>query len=330
MTDVYFNEKYGKLYEKVENGTAEIFRLKTENGNIVNQFIKRKIPMIVDGKTYYDIVTPYGYGGPIIIDCVNKDELLLEYENEFEQYCITNNIISEFVRFHPIKKNYIDFEKIYHAEFNRYTLATNVGDFEDPIMSEFSKSCRKTIRQVLKEGINFRMVENPTWDDMKRFMQIYYLNMERKDADDYYFFDEKYFQDIYKNFSGQFVIAESIYEDKVIAAGLYFITDGNVHAHLSGTDTEYLRLSPAYILKYGTVLWAKENNYKFIHYGGGVSSDLEDPLYLFKCKFAKNTKLEFWIGRKVWNSDIYYKLCELANVAPDEKYFPAYRKNNTK
>ena len=63
-TDIYFDNNYGKLYEKVENGIAKVFEYEDENGKITNQFIVREIPEKIDGKIYYDIVTPYGYGGP--------------------------------------------------------------------------------------------------------------------------------------------------------------------------------------------------------------------------------------------------------------------------
>ncbi len=324
MNDIYFDENYGKLYEKVENGEAVVFECKTSNGVIINQFIKREIPIKFDDNVYYDIVTPYGYGGPYIKECINKDALLKDYEEQFSKYCIENNIVAEFVRFHPIYKNYEDFKEIYNAKFNRYTLATNLKDYENPVEAEFSKSCRKTIRQVLKEGISFEMEVNPT--DLNEFKRIYYLNMERKQADDYYFFGDEYFDNILKYYSKNIVLAKSMYDNRIVAAGLYYITDGNIHAHLSGTDTQYLHLSPAYILKYGTALWGKENGYNYIHYGGGTTTSLEDTLFVFKSKFAKNTKLEFWIGKRIWNYDVYDKLCKEKGVNKEIEYFPAYRK----
>ena len=45
MKDIYFDENYGKLYEEIEKGKAIVFECKTKNGSIINQFIKRKIPI---------------------------------------------------------------------------------------------------------------------------------------------------------------------------------------------------------------------------------------------------------------------------------------------
>ncbi len=326
MDDIYFDENYGKLYEKIEDGEAVVFKCETANGTIVNQFIKRKIPIKVDEKTYYDLITPYGYGGPFIKKSINEEQLLEDYEQLFQKYCLKNNIVSEFVRFHPIYKNHLPFKKIYNTSFDRYTLATNIKDYEDPIHSEFSKSCRKTIKQVLKNGVSFKLIDKPNRNDMEKFIEIYYDNMARKKADSFYFFENEYFDNIIDNYLEKIIIVQALYEEEIIAAGLYFVTDKNIHAHLSGTKKQFLHLSPAYILKYGTVLWAKEQSFNFIHYGGGTDNHLDNSLFLFKSKFAKNTKLEFYIGKKVWNVDVYDKLCSLAKTPSDEAFFPAYRR----
>ena len=151
--------------------------------------------------------------------------------------------------------------------------------------------------------------------------------MERKNATEYYFFDDEYFNNIIKYYKDNIILVESIYENKVIAAGLYFTYKDVIHVHLSGTDTEYLSLSPAYILKYATAIWGKEHGYKVIHYGGGLSNSETDSLYVFKRKFANQTDFDFYIGKKIWNKDVYDKLCEIKNVNKDESFFPAYRKS---
>ena len=37
----------------------------------------------------------------------------------------------------------------------------NLKDFDDPVQSEFSKSCRKVIRRALRDGITFTVDKNP-------------------------------------------------------------------------------------------------------------------------------------------------------------------------
>lgn len=326
MTDIYFEFQYAKLYEQMENGVACQWTYQGPEGEVTHLFIKREVPQKVDGETYFDLITPYGYGGPRVISVAEgytKEDLTKAFERSFTQYCAENQIVSEFVRFYPLSDNGKDFAEVYNATLNRHTLGTNLKDYDDPVQAEFSKSCRKTIRGVLKQGVTFQMTQSP--ENLDEFIRIYYLNMERKQAEEFYFFEKSYFEDILRFFQDHVLLAEVKYEGKTIAAGLYFLTNNVIHAHLSGTDTEYLPLSPAYILKYGTALWGKEHGCSVIHYGGGVSSSTEDPLYCFKKKFAKNTEFPFYLGKKIWHVEAYQKLCQAAGVEPSGDFFPAYR-----
>lgn len=324
--DIYFTKKYGELCEEIEGGISEIFRFESNNGDIHHMFIKRPINQVIDGVQYYDLITPYGYGGPLMMarSKERKKELCNEFEYSFMKYCIDNHIVSEFVRFHPIINNAQDFANIYHPVFTRKTLGTNLADYEDPVQSEFSKSCRKNIRRALRKGITYRITEKP--DNIDQFIHIYYSTMKRNNATEFYYFDKAYFDNILL-LKNNLLFVEVIYEEKTIAAGLYFISEGMIHIHLSGTLSEYLYLSPAYILRYATTLWGKENGYKIIHHGGGTSNEVDNSLYLFKKQFAKNTEFNFYVGKKIWNQIIYNKLCQLSKVDQDLEFFPAYRFN---
>lgn len=329
--DIYFDRNYGKLYEDIENGKAEVFEFKCEIGKIENQFIKREIPNNINNITYFDIVTPYGYGGPLITEIKDKEKinyLVKRYIEAFKEYCEKNNIVSEFIRFHPIIENHKYFEDTYEVINIRKTLGTNIKDYDDPIKEEFSKSARKSIRQILKKGITYRIIENP--DSVGSFKEIYYSTMDRNGASEYYYFDDNYFKKCLTYFKDNLLLIEVLYEEKVIASGLYFKYKNFVHTHLSGTLSEYLKMSPAYIIRYAAVLWAKENGMDYIHHGGGTSNSEEDSLYKFKKQFSKKSEFKFYIGKKIWNNEIYESLCKANNNIKLENtsnidYFPLYR-----
>lgn len=324
--DIYFDENYGKLYEEIECGTAEVFRFSSELGEVKHQFIQREIPILLaDGKTRFDLITPYGYGGPLVINAVEgkQEELCEQFGKAFQEYCKAHDVVSEFVRFHPVIDNAKNFAKIYDTIYIRETLGTNLKDYDDPVQSEFSRSCRKNIRQALHAGITYRVTEAP--DDISAFKGIYYSTMQRDHASDFYYFKDGYFEEILRNFKKNVLYVEALYEERTIAAGLYFIADGMIHIHLSGTLSEYLYLSPAYILRYAVALWGKEHGYAMIHHGGGTSDSPDNSLYLFKKQFAKNTRFSFCVGKKIWDREAYQMLCLQANKAPDSDFFPAYR-----
>lgn len=327
--DIYFNEDYGRLYEKIEGGILKSFKLECEFGKIKNIFIRREIPIRIEGKIYNDIITPYGYGGPIILACDdnNKENLINQYEKEFFKFCMDNNIVSEFIRFHPIEKNALDFKRIYNIEKNRITLGTNLKDFENPVESEFYPKCKRDIRKGLSNGISVEIKRSP--GNLEEFINIYYETMNRNKAAEYYFFDKEYFNNILKSFSSNIMIVKAIFKGKVIASDFCLLSDKIIYVHLSGTLNKYLSLAPTYLLRYAEANWGKENGYNLVFYGGGKSSSLEDGLYKFKKKFSKNTFYDFYIGKKIWNEDIYRKLCESKKVSEVEKFFPAYRKNES-
>ena len=162
MLDIYFYPEYGKICELVDDGVFCRYVLKTENGEITNQFIKRAAPYLIDDVQYYDIVTPYGYGGPFVAEAKDRPALIAEYREAFSRYCEENRIICEFVRYHPILKNYEDFGGVYTNTFSRHTVGTNLKDFDDPVQSEFSKSARKEVRKAEKADVHCTVIPHPS------------------------------------------------------------------------------------------------------------------------------------------------------------------------
>lgn len=324
--DIYFTEQYGKLCEQIEGGTCETFHFQSEHGSVHHMFIKRHIEEMIDGTEYYDCITPYGYGGPLmsVNEGMDKKELCQQFERAFQKYCLDNHIVSEFVRFHPVIENALDFTSVYQPECIRKTLGTNLEAYDDPVQSEFSKGCRKSIRQAMRKGISYRVTEHP--ENIDGFMEIYYSTMKRDNAAEFYFFDKSYFDKTLELLKDNLLFVEAIFEEKVIAAGLYFISEGMIHIHLSGTLSEYLYLSPAYILRYATTLWGKEHGYRMIHHGGGTSNAPDNSLFMFKKQFAKNTEFDFYVGRKIWNPQVYEELCKITGNSSENDFFPAYRK----
>lgn len=329
MFDIYFENKYGELYENLPEKEFKVFEFKNDYGKVSHSFIKREIPLSLnDGKVYFDLVTPYGYGGPIIEHLVSsekKEKLLLDFENAFVEYTKKNNIVSEFIRFHPLLENAYDFSNLYDITFSRKTVGTNL-QYDDPFASEFSKSTKKMIRRILKNpDIRYKIEEKP--ENLNEFKEIYYSTMDRNDASSEYYFSDEYFNNLVRDLSDQIVITKVFLKGEVISMGLNFRYGDFLHAHLSGTLSEYLEFSPAYILKYALMIYGKENKYKYIHYGGGKGDTKSDSLFNFKKKFGKNTTFDFFMGKKIWDEPVYDLLCKEKGNVEDSNYFPLYRGN---
>ena len=323
MSDIYFQTNYGRLHEKAEGGSMEVFTHKGSFGRIHHMYIKRKIPFQVEGRTYYDLITPYEYGGPLILDHEPgvKNDLIFEFQAAFGEHCKEHSIVSEFVRFHPLMGNAQDFKDMYGITLSRTTVGTDLTH-TDPIQAEFSRSAKQTIRRQLRQGMEYKVTPKPaTFGD---FPRIYYETMARNRASDFYYFSQNYFQDCLEVFGDNIVLVEALDQGKTIAAAFFFTYKDLIHAHLSGTLTKYLKLSPAYMLRYAAAVWGKENGFRLIHHGGGITKSKNNPLFLFKNRFGK-ARFPFYIGKRIWDSEIYRLLCKAAGATVGRGFFPAYR-----
>lgn len=329
VNDIYFERSYGRLYEQIEHGTCEVFEFKHPLGKVSHLFIKRLIPVGINEKPYYDITTPYGYGGPRLTECqeIHKCQVVQAFHDSFEAYCEKENIVCEFVRFHPLFTNAQDFSSCYDLTFRRYTTGTNLKDYENPVQAEFSRSKQKSIHKALKAGVEYRVTENPA--DLETFKRIYYSTMKRKSAESIYYFKDDYFEELLNSFGKNLLLAEVLYEGKVIAMGLNLVYGKTIHIHLSGTFEEFHRLSASFVMRYALVEWGKEHEMDLIHEGGGVTGKADDPLYLFKKQFGKNTEFKFYVSYKIWNQEIYNLLCKTVAAENGGDVFPAYRSTAT-
>lgn len=108
--DIYYIANYTKAFQFHGDGEPMLFYYEDEKIKAINVVMKRDIEKDVNFKekiepeTYFDITTPYGYGGFIVEGTIN-DTSLHQLNEAYSEYCASNNIISEFVRFHPVLQN---------------------------------------------------------------------------------------------------------------------------------------------------------------------------------------------------------------------------------
>ncbi|WP_271400579.1 GNAT family N-acetyltransferase [Salinicoccus roseus] len=321
--DIYFTEKYAQVNALLEGGEAVHLGIECAYGHITHNAIKRETGAMLDGGPYYDLITPYGYGGPLVREYTDIDRLMEVYMSEMEAYCKSEHIVSEFIRFHPLFSNQEPFTDIYDVEHIKETVGTDLLRFEDTFQSEFSSSARKITRRILKDE-RFECTLARGFDDIAAFMDIYTETMMRNNASGFYYFDREYFQGLADKFGDDLMTITISEGDYPVAMGLYFISGDIVYEHLKGTRDAYLRDSTSYLMKYNMIRWAEENGYSLIHYGGGITNADNDPLLEFKKRFGRNTSFKFHIGRKIWNHAVYDALCRKSGIRETD-YFPAYR-----
>ena len=326
--DVYFDQVYGKLYAQIEGGTCESFDYSCKHGVVKSVFIKRPVQWLVNGSQYFDIITPYGYGGPTVVESVDRAKLVETYWTEWVDYCKREKIVCEFVRFHPLVNNHIDFGGYYGAEFNRHTLAIDLSD-TNYVTNQFTAKCRNMVRKAEKLGVICEIDEE--CDRIDIFCDLYHKTMRKDNADNYYFFSLEHFRTMRKELYGQLVLINALLNGKIIASSLFMLSKNFIHYHLSATDPAYYRYAANNLILKIAAKYGIEMGQQWLHLGGGLSSNDNDNLFKFKRSFAKEDRnlKEFYLGRPVYDKAVYEKLVETRRKqdALDETsmFFPKYR-----
>ena len=100
-----------------------------------------------------------------------------------------------------------------------------------------------------------------------------------------------------------------------------------LHYHLSASLNEFKNLAPSNLLLWEVAKWGCKNGYKTFHLGGGLGCQ-EDGLYKFKKSFNKSGDIKFAVGKKIFDTNIYWKLVSISGKKTAlqlEGFFPKYR-----
>ncbi len=326
MLDLYFNPNYAKVYKDID-GDSDTFVFESPFGKITYTYILRKIKWSIDGQTYFDIVTPYGYGGPYCENVTDMAKLMSAYKDAITNHCRKNNIICEFHRFHLFDN--VDFRKNYFGE--TIELSANVvvntsGDFVTNIWDKYDRKVRKNVRKAEAAGLNI-IIEKDTCH-LDDFLFIYNKTMDRNHADSYYYFGREYFLNIEKLLPENFIYFHACKDGKVVSTELVLCSEKYAYSFLGGTLSDYYDYRPNDFLKNEVLKWCNRTGREKFILGGGYHKD--DGIYRYKKCFTPDPDVPFYIGRYIFDQEVYNKAIE-ARVSEDPNfdrktgYFPTYR-----
>lgn len=320
--DVFYLSGYSKAFmkEAPKNGTPILLLYENGIDRAITVILKRDIALDekLDGKIargkYYDLITPYGYGGfwGSVSDWRELDE-------SYMSYCMNNNYVCEFVRF----ELFTDYYKHYSGsvETRTHNVVRPLEMALDDIWMDFKQNVRKNVRRANSKSLSC-VVEN-TGNHLDDFLRIYYSTMDRASAENDYYFSKQFYNDL-NEMKENVMYFYVFFEGKIISTELVIYGSENAYSFLGGTDREYFELRPNDYLKYEIIKWAKEKGLKRFVLGGGYGSD--DGIFQYKQHFSPRGVVDFYIGKKVFDKKMYDMLVELrsGNILND-KFFPLYR-----
>jgi lipid II:glycine glycyltransferase (peptidoglycan interpeptide bridge formation enzyme) len=301
--DIYFTPEYYKILNKYGDGEALCF-VYYDNDNIaLYPFFKNSVNKLgykLDSE-YFDIQGAYGYNG-VLSNC-QEEEFKANFFKSFNTFCQEENIIAEFTRFHPLLNNYTFSGQNMEIVYDRKTVFLDITKSNDDIWNNsYSSNNRNMIRKSLKN--NIEIIEGGKEEDYIAFYKIYVETMLNVGSEKYLFFNEKYFLDFMNLLPNNHRIIFAKYNNNIIGGMILMMYKTYAHYHLSCRKTDYGRFALNNLLLDYAIKLAQKEGCKFFHFGGGTSSNEEDSLLKFKSNFSKS-KIDFYIGKKIHNSEIY-------------------------
>ncbi len=298
--DIYFHPDYVDLNCFKDNSEGFLFYNK-ENDNIwINTFIKIRIPSLLKGvkDIYYDLETPYGYGGPI--SNTYEKEFIKRSNEKFIKWVKKNNIIAEFVRLHPLynSTNFTD-AKIQILE-NRVTCSLDLSLVKKDF-SPFKSKVKNMIRKALKFTNAIISKDKKDYDE---FVKLYLSLMIDKDAEKENFFSKLYLDNLFyliKNNGFMSVIKSD--QSEILAIGVFLNGKNSCHYHLSASKNHKYQGINNFLI-YNAALYAKKLNLKILHLGGGNQNIHDDKLFKFKNSMATSNH-KYFIGKRINDNKIY-------------------------
>ncbi|NER16875.1 GNAT family N-acetyltransferase [Spongiivirga citrea] len=329
-SNIYYCFEHLRHFKKDTNSLRYFLLNDGQHNLVLMPFILRKIRINDQDTQYYDVVTQYGYSGPLLLDD-KSEEVLGVFWSYVDQWYRQNNVITEFVRF-SLDEN--------HKRYTGNLLETlqnvrgNLKSDFDKQWESFDRKVRNNYRRALKHNLRFKVFQGAdiTTKAIDMFHEIYNQTMRRNKADSQYFYNQDYFNGLLENNINKFAIALVFLDETAVSGELIIDQNHTIYAYLGGTNSDYFHMRPNDFLRVEVVKWAINLGRTQYVLGGGIKNG--DGLYKHKkAMFPYDKDVVFYTGRKVIDQQVYAKLCYKANQYFDEipedqlkyHFFPFYR-----
>ncbi|HSB40000.1 MAG TPA: GNAT family N-acetyltransferase [Gaiellaceae bacterium] len=252
-----------------------------------------------------DVVTPYGYGGPVGGGG--------GFWPAYEEWCRGRGVVSTFVRFHPLYGNQAGAP--IHVEPLAPTVAWRLEPERD-LLAGLHWKHRNKVRKAENAGATVSAAHG-----LGEFVPLYEDTMRRVNADDFYFFEPAYWERL-AGLGEAILRFDAGIDGEVVASALCLASPPWLHYHLSGTTDAGRSTGASTLVLLEAARWAQERGYERFHLGGGLGGR-QDSLHHFKARFDPEGLVEAAVGKAIHDEDAYRRLS--AGEAGYQGFFPAYR-----
>ena len=303
MKSIYVSDRYVKIWERYDKATS--LRIVLENDKAVFEIVLL-VKRIVGEDDLFEAYTPYGYGGPVLIQ--GSQDATFPFE-KFVYELAKRNIVDVFVRLSPFLKNQRYFP-MNILELNRYTVSRTLSKMShNDVLRTLSKGTKWSIRKSINCGVDISLMNGKDIGktEIANFHKLYSRSMKVANAADYYFLNRECIKNHFAYLGDNAHLFVAKLDGRWIGASLFMRDERMCHYHLAASDRNFSRFYPADRMLFEAIVFYGKEGKELVHLGGGLSLSEDDSLFRFKKKFG-NTINEFYIGKLVVKNKLYEEL----------------------
>jgi hypothetical protein len=326
--DVYFLPEYLESY--VDNPRTEAACVVCAEGDavLVYPFLKSLVSLGADdpAQPQYDLQSAYGYGGPAVNAAGEEAAFLREAWLEFARWCKNENVVSEFVRFHPLLDNVRWASAEMRTFMDRTTVPIPLESYESAMRgTSYYRVHRQMLNKSERVGFSFHIL--PAHSELSWFVPLYQETQDFLQAGADTRFGMAYFSKLAEGFGERAWLGVVKQEGEVRAAAMVLEGPLYLHSHLMGYRRDGQTAGMTNLLYHGIAVHGAAHGKTILHMGGGRTSDEKDSLFKFKESLSPE-RASFWLGTLCHNQEQYEELgrrWEERHGPRPKNYFQFYR-----
>lgn len=251
----------------------------------------------VNDTGFFDIQSPYGYGGPL--STTEDKPFLAKAWSEFLIWGQQNQILAEFLRFHPLLENW----RFFNGEVFDDRSTVWVDLMERDLLMSYKSRVRTAVRKAQKNSLQVEWLKEP--QAIRDFIEIYSEAMRGLNAGHFYFFPDSYYQELLNWDQSHLAVCKL--GENVLAAAIFLVSGARMEYHLSGSTTLGNQMGATNLLIHEASLLGMNLGCKMLHLGGGIDNNPQNSLLFFKAGFS-DCRAFFRIGKQIHLPEVYERM----------------------
>jgi predicted N-acyltransferase len=221
-----------------------------------------------------DLANPI-YNGPIVVsDDTDRHELLRRYRNAVDRFCADNNVVTEFVRFHPLYEGSEALSSIENLIPVSDILYVDLREGYEAARKQYRKGHKWAAQKAARDGASWSIVE-PNDEHLPTFLRLYEWTQRRNETRNMYVQEEPFFRSLFKALKGRALLAESYAHGDVVSSSIFLDDRTCLWYQYSGSALDLLGTNAHTYLMDRMVAWAASKGISYLVLGGG--GDPHDP-----------------------------------------------------